>query len=73
MENAMITKKYTFNHSTWRYDVLEIETLENGNKRQISKTYLDFYVGKTNIPNITKPKIKKRKYLNLINNYRGKE
>ena len=69
----MITKKYTFNHSTWRYDVLEIETLENGNKRQISKTYLDFYVGKTNIPNITKPKIKKRKYLNLINNYRGKE
>ena len=54
----MITKKYTFNHSTWRYDVLEIETLENGNKLQISKTYLDFYVGKTNIPNITKPKIK---------------
>ena len=69
----MITKKYTFNHSTWQYDVLEIETLENGNSRQISKTYLDFYVGKTNIPKVVNRKIKKRKYLNLINNYRGKE
>ena len=63
LKNEMITKKYTFNHSTWRYDVLEIETLENGNKLQISKTYLDFYVGKTNIPNITKPKIKKTQVL----------
>jgi hypothetical protein len=63
----MITKKYMFNHSTWRYDVLEIETLENGNSRQISKTYLDFYVGKTNIPNVVNHKIKKRKYLNFIN------
>jgi hypothetical protein len=45
----MSKKTYIFNQATFRYDVMEAKVNEDGNKK-LTKTYVDFYNAKSNIP-----------------------
>ena len=46
----MITRSYHFSESTYEYDVLDVETKENGKKFIVDSFTMDWYNGKTNIP-----------------------
>jgi hypothetical protein len=46
----MITRSYHFSESTYEYDVLDVETKEDGKKFIVDSFTMDWYNGKTNIP-----------------------
>jgi len=58
----MITRTYQFNHSTYYYHVVDVETKEDGKKFIVGSFTMDWYNGKTNIPLIPrKEKLKGQK------------
>jgi hypothetical protein len=46
----MITRSYHFSESTYEYDVLDVETKEDGKRFIVDSFTMDWYNGKTNIP-----------------------
>ena len=46
----MITRSYHFSESTYEYNVLEVETKEDGKKFIVGHFTMDCYNSKTNIP-----------------------
>jgi hypothetical protein len=52
----MITRTYLFNYVTDQYDVLDVETREDGKRYIVSSRTMDLYFGKTNIPKVLKNK-----------------
>jgi hypothetical protein len=52
----MIKRLYKFNYSTFQYDVMDVETKEDGKKFIVNSFTMDLYFGKTNIPKVSKRK-----------------
>ncbi len=50
MDFEVITRTYQFNYSTFKYDVLDVETTEENTKFIVGSFTMGLYVGKTNIP-----------------------
>jgi hypothetical protein len=56
----MITRSYHFSESRYEYDVLDVETKEDGKKFIVDSFTMDWYIGKTNIPLIPRKEKPKR-------------
>jgi len=52
----MITRSYNFNYVTYQYDVMDVETKEDGKKFIVGYFTMDLYCEKTNIPKVPKRK-----------------
>ena len=50
----MIKRLYQFNYSTFEYDVIDVETKEDGKKFVVNRFTMDWYIGKSNIPVVPK-------------------
>lgn len=48
----MITRSYHFIESTYEYDVIDVETKEDGKKFIVGSFTMDWYNSKTNIPSV---------------------
>jgi hypothetical protein len=48
----MITRTYHFNEACYQYDVVDVETREDGKQYIVLKRAMDLYFGKTNIPSV---------------------
>ena len=58
----MITRSYHFSESRYEYDVLDVETKEDGKMFIVGSFTMDWYNGKTNIPSVPrKEKLKEMK------------
>jgi len=50
----MITRTYKFNYITDQYDVMDVETREDGKRYIVYSRTMDLYFDKTNIPKVSK-------------------
>jgi hypothetical protein len=61
----MITRSYHFSESTYEYDVLDVETKEDGKKFIVDSFTMDWYNGKTNIPVVPRKEKETKQQLRL--------
>lgn len=54
----MITRTYHYNYVTDQYDVLDVETREDGKRHIVYSCTMDLYFSKTDIPSV--PRKEKR-------------
>ncbi len=50
----MITRTYNYNYVTDQYDVLDVETTEDGKRHIVYSRTMDLYFGKTDIPPVSR-------------------